>query len=109
MHNHIYVWPPKGSTETLQYAGFRENLLTMSMSVFHEMLLSFSKPLSQHSIVSLHTQKREEVGERERERERERGVREEGRLTRGVSKCECSVLLTLAIWEQHFFIHRMGC
>ena len=94
MHNHIYVWPPKGSTETLQYAGFRENVLTMSMSVSHEMLLSFSKPLSQHSIVSLHTQKREEVG---RERERERGVREEGRLTRGVSKCEWSVLLTLAM------------
>ena len=64
---------------------------------------------SQHSIVSLHRQKRERKwrrkGERERERERE-GEWEMGRerMDRGVSVCECSVLLTLAIWEQHFSI-----
>ena len=51
--------------------GFRENatnLLTLSVCVPHEIVLSISTPLSQHSIVSLHRQKREEVGEKGKER-----------------------------------------
>ena len=65
---------------------------------------------SQHSIVSLHRQKRERKWRKKRERKRERekrvgeGERGRERMDRGVSECECSVLLTLAIWEQHFSI-----
>ena len=44
------------------------------MSVPHEMFISFSKPLSQNSIVGLHIQKRERGGgESEIGREGERG------------------------------------
>ena len=73
-----------------------------AMHGFQRKCHKFVDLTSQHSIVSLHRQKRERKWrEREREKERERrvGEGERGweRMDRGVSECECSVLLTLAI------------
>ena len=61
------------------------------MSVPHEMFISFSKPLSQNSIVGLHIQKRERGGgESEIGREGERGE---------IVSVNVMFSLTLAIWE----------
>ena len=103
MADHMYG-PPKGSTGTLQCTGFRENATNLLTS-------PFSTPL----YLSTDRKERGSGGEREREREKERekvkerereGEWERGseRMDRGVSECECSVLLTLAIREQHFSI-----
>ena len=91
--------------------GFRENatnLLTLSVSVPHEIVLSISKPLSQHSIVSLHRQKRERKWERKGRERRRVGEWERGRERMDREVSESNVLLTLAIWEQHFSIEKIG-
>ena len=62
------------------------------MSVPHEMFISFSKPLSQNSIVSLHTQKRERGGG-------ESEIGREGEKRREIVSVSVMFSLTLAIWE----------